>query len=69
MAPRDHTRISHETRQRILLIARRLNYQFNFVARSLVMEKTNTFGIIITSIFHLFIRNWQGARGENVEKI
>lgn len=54
MALRDYTRISREMRQRILRTARRLNYQPNFVAISLGMEKPNTFGIIITSILNPF---------------
>jgi len=54
MALRGHTRIGQETRQRILRIARRLNYQPNFVARSLVIRKTNTIGLIITTILNPF---------------
>ncbi len=54
MALRGHTRISQETRQKILRIAKRLDYQPNFIARSLVIKKTNTIGLIITSILNPF---------------
>jgi DNA-binding LacI/PurR family transcriptional regulator len=55
MALRGHTRISLETRQKILRIAKRLDYQPNFIARSLVMKKTNTIvrdGIGVRSCNH-----------------
>jgi LacI family transcriptional regulator len=54
MALRGHTRIGQETRQKILRIAKRLDYQPNFIARSLVIKKTNTIGLIITSILNPF---------------
>ena len=48
------SRIRRETRERILDIAKELNYQPNFVARSLVMRRTKTLGLIITSIVNPF---------------
>ncbi len=54
MALRGHPRISQKTRERILRIAKTLNYQTNFVARSLVVRRTNTIGLIITSILNPF---------------
>ncbi len=54
MALRGHPRISQRTRERILRIAKKLNYQPNFLARSLVVRRTNTIGLIITSILNPF---------------
>jgi LacI family transcriptional regulator len=54
MVLRNHPRIGFKTRQRILKIAKRMNYQPNFIARSLVTKKTKTIGLIITSILNPF---------------
>ena len=54
MALNDRPRISPETRKRILRIAKELNYQPNFVARSLVMKRSHTLGVIITTIMNPF---------------
>jgi LacI family transcriptional regulator len=54
MALNDRPRISPETRKRILRIAKELNYQPNFVARSLVMKRSHTLGVIITTILNPF---------------
>lgn len=50
----DHP-ISHKTRQRILEIAKELDYQPNLVARSLRTDSTHTVGIIVESILSPFI--------------
>ena len=47
-------RIHSETRERILSIAKDLNYQPNFIARSLVMKRTKTLGLVITTIANPF---------------
>ena len=54
-------RIGQETRRRILRIAKDLNYQPNFVARSLVIKKSRTLGLIITTIMNPFYRSWRKA--------
>ena len=54
MALNDNSRIGQETRKKILRIAKELNYQPNFVARSLVMKRTHTLGLIITTIMNPF---------------
>jgi LacI family transcriptional regulator len=48
------SRIRKETKERILSIARGLNYQPNFIARSLVMKRTKTLGLVITTIVNPF---------------
>jgi len=48
------SRVSQETRRRILEIARRLNYQPNLIARSLVTKKSYTLGLVITTLFNPF---------------
>ena len=54
MALRDHGRIGQETRNKILHITREVNYFPNFVARSLVMKRSQTIGLIITTIMNPF---------------
>lgn len=54
MALNNRPRISDETRKRILRIAKRLNYQPNFLARSLVIKRSHTIGLIITTIMNPF---------------
>src|SRR3989304_4450497 len=48
------SRIRSETKEKILSVARELNYQPNFIARSLVMKRTKTLGLVITTIANPF---------------
>jgi LacI family transcriptional regulator len=50
----DKSRIRNETKEKILAIVRELNYQPNFIARSLVMKRTKTLGLVITTISNPF---------------
>ena len=50
----DKSRIKNETKVRILDIAKELNYRPNFIARSLVMRRTKTIGLVITTIANPF---------------
>jgi LacI family transcriptional regulator len=59
MALNERPRIGEETRKKILRIAKQVNYQPNFVARSLVSKKSHILGLIITSIMNPF---YPGAR-------
>jgi DNA-binding LacI/PurR family transcriptional regulator len=45
---------SKETRERILEVARRLNYQPNAMAAALRRRSTRTIGVIVTSILNPF---------------
>lgn len=54
MALNERPRLGKETRKKILRIAKELNYQPNFVARSLVMKRSHTLGLIITTIMNPF---------------
>jgi LacI family transcriptional regulator len=51
---RNQGRISDATRQRVLQRAKELNYQMNWVARSLVMRRTFTIGLILPEFAHPF---------------
>jgi LacI family transcriptional regulator, galactose operon repressor len=52
---------SSETTERILAVARELNYRPNAIARSLILARTGTLGVVITSIVHpLFHRLIEG---------
>jgi LacI family transcriptional regulator len=46
--------ISAETRQRVLKRAKELNYQPNWVARSLVTRKTYLVGLVVPDLMHSF---------------
>ena len=47
-------RVSEETTQKIMEVARRLDYQPNNAARSLRLGKTNTIGVIVSDISNKF---------------
>ncbi len=48
------SRIKSETKEKILSIAKQLNYRPDFIARSLVMKRTKTLGLVITTIANPF---------------
>lgn len=50
----NRSRIRSETKEKILFIARDLDYRPNLVARSLVMRRTKTLGLVITTIANPF---------------
>jgi LacI family transcriptional regulator len=50
----DKPRISQSTKERIISLARELNYQPNVIARSLVLGRTKTLGLVITTIVNPF---------------
>jgi LacI family transcriptional regulator len=50
----DKPRISLSTKERIVSIARRYNYQPNVLAQSLVLGRTRTLGLVITTIVNPF---------------
>jgi len=54
MALNNRPRIGPETRERILRIVKELNYRPNIVARSLVSRRSQTIGLIITTILNPF---------------
>lgn len=56
----DHPAISHDTKQAVLDIAKKLNYYPNLQAINLLRKKTNTIGVVvpdITSFFYSSIIN------------
>jgi len=48
------TRIKAETKERILSIAKQLNYRPNLLAKSLIEKRTKTLGLVITNIENPF---------------
>ena len=48
------SRIRNETKEKILSIAAEVNYRPDFIARSLVMRRTKTLGLVITTIANPF---------------
>jgi LacI family transcriptional regulator len=62
------SRISNETKDKILSIARELNYHPSFIARSLVMKRTKILGLVITTIANPFYTELaQGIEATAVE--
>jgi LacI family transcriptional regulator len=53
-ALRNHTDISAQTRDRVLARARKLGYQPNWIARSLVTRRTHMVGLVIPDMMHSF---------------
>ncbi|MFY9647287.1 MAG: LacI family DNA-binding transcriptional regulator [Terriglobales bacterium] len=51
---RNQGKISTATRQRVLRRAKQLNYQMNWVARSLVTRRTYTIGLLLPEFIHPF---------------
>jgi LacI family transcriptional regulator len=51
---RDHPDIGTETRRRVLKRMRELNYQPNIAARTLVMGRTWTLGLVVPDLLHPF---------------
>ncbi len=51
---RNQGKISAATRQRVLRRAKQLNYQMNWVARSLVTRRTYTIGLLLPEFTHSF---------------
>ncbi len=50
----DKPRISRSTKERIISIARKYNYRPNVLAQSLVLGRTKTLGLVITTIVNPF---------------
>ena len=58
--------ISEETRNRVLAIARELNYHPNAMARSLAIRKSNAVGVIVPNLASSYVvRILQGIKGTN----
>jgi LacI family transcriptional regulator len=53
-ALRSHTDISEETRQRVLSRMRELNYQPDWIARSMVTRRTYLVGLVLPDLMHSF---------------
>lgn len=51
---RKQGRISEATRERVLQQAKRMNYQMNWAARSLVTRRTYTIGLLLPEVAHPF---------------
>ena len=60
---RNKGEISHATRQRVLRRAKTLNYQTNWIARSLVTRRTFTIGLAAAGFYpSFFCGNRQSGR-------
>jgi LacI family transcriptional regulator len=53
-ALRSHSDISEETRQRVLKRMRELNYQPDWIARSMVTRRTYLIGLVLPDLMHSF---------------
>src|SRR3984885_14420964 len=63
---RNQGRISEATRKRVLRRAQQLNYQMNWVARSLVTRRTYTIGVLLPEFAHPFFAEIARAVAQTV---
>src|SRR6266436_9673773 len=63
---RNQGKISDSTRKRVLRRAKQLNYQMNWVARSLVTRRTYTIGLLLPDFRHPFFAEIAKAVAETV---
>src|ERR1700726_1260191 len=63
---RNKGKISLATRQRVLQRAKKLNYQANWIARSLVTRRTFTIGLLLPDFTHPFFAEIAKAVAETV---
>lgn len=63
---RNQGRISEATRERVLQRAKKLNYQMNWVARSLVTRRTYTIGLLLPEFGHPFFAEIARAVAQTV---
>src|SRR5580704_17408299 len=63
---RNQGRISDATRKRVLRRAKQLNYQTNWVARSLVTRRTYTIGLLLPEFTHPFFAEIARAVAQTV---
>jgi LacI family transcriptional regulator, galactose operon repressor len=63
---RNQGRISEATRKRVLRRAKELNYQMNWVARSLVTRRTFTIGLLLPEFAHPFFAEIARAVAQTV---
>jgi LacI family transcriptional regulator len=66
---RNQGRISDATRERVLERARKLNYQMNWVARSLVTRRTYTIGVLLPEFAHPFFSEIARAVAQTVRPL
>jgi len=65
---RNQGRISEATRRRVLRHAKKLNYQMNWVARSLVTRRTYTIGLLLPEFAHPFFAEIARAVANSVSR-
>lgn len=65
---REHPDIGEETRQRVLKRVKELNYQPNYVARSLITGQTWTVGLVVPALMHPFFSEIAGAISREIRK-
>ena len=60
--------VSEKTREKVLSVAKKLNYEPNYIAQSMKSNKTRTIGVIITSIDRIFFSHVISGMQEIAEK-
>lgn len=66
-ALRGHSDISEATRNRVLACAEELHYRPNWVARSLVLQRTNLIGLVIPDLMNSFFAEVSRGVGRVIE--
>ena len=59
-ALRNHSDISEKTRERVLKRMRELNYQPDWIARSMVTKRTYLVGLVLPDLMHSFFAEVAG---------
>jgi len=67
-ALRDQSDISPATKRRVLKRARELNYQPNWIARSLVSGRTHTIGLVVPDLMYSFFAEVAKGLSEKVRR-
>lgn len=50
----NRSNVEESTRQKVMEMAKKLGYRPNYIAKSLVLNKTNTIGVVVPEITHSF---------------
>ena len=68
-ALRNHSDISEKTRERVLKRMRELNYQPDWIARSMVTRRTYLVGLVLPDLMHSFFAEIAGGVSRKLQPL
>src|ERR1700759_1951550 len=68
-ALRNHSDISEQTRERVLKRMRELNYQPDWIARSMVTRRTYLVGLVLPDLMHSFFAEVAGGVARKLQPL